>query len=190
MSKGAPSPIHVVGFSGSLRRNSYNTALLRNAQEMLPEGMTLETVELGALPLYNPDLEVGGAMPEPVQEFRSRLAAADALLIATPEYNYSVTAALKNAIDWASRSPSPLRQKPVAIAGVSTGTLGTVRAQQHLRQMLLHSDAYTLNNPQVYVGQARERFDAQGRLVEENSRKFLADLLVALADWTRRLRHG
>jgi chromate reductase len=178
---------HVVGFSGSLRAGSYNSALLRNAMELVPTGMTIEIVSLADIPLYNADVEAQG-MPAAVQTFREHLAAADALLIATPEYNYSVPGVLKNAIDWASRGPnSPLTYKPLAMMGAG-GRFGTLRAQLHLRQIVLHNNMYPLNNPQVTVTRAWENFDSEGRLTDERSRKALQELLEALASWTQRLR--
>jgi len=180
--------IHVLGISGSLRRGSYNTGLLRAASELLPEGMTLQTFDLSSIPLYNDDVRALG-YPKPVQEFRDRIAAADALLIATPEYNYSIPGVLKNAIDWASRPPDPpLDAKPVAMMGASTGNFGTVRAQMHLRQVCVYCDMFLLNRPEVLVMRAQEKFDANGRLVDETTRGFVRDLLVALADWTRCLQ--
>ncbi len=151
------SPIRVLGFSGSLRKGLYNTALLRAASELLPEGMTLGIFDLSPIPLYNGDVEVAGA-PESVQNFKARIAAADALLIATPEYNYSIPGVLKNAIDWASRPPkdSPLNGKPLAMMGAG-GLLGTVRAQMHLRDILLHNNVLVLNKPEVYVARAAEK---------------------------------
>jgi chromate reductase len=179
-------PIHVVGISGSLRQNSHNTRLLRAAQELLPHGMTLEIVDLSGIPMFNADAEK--PFPEPVAEFRSRLAQADALLIATPEYNASITAALKNAIDWASRSPrQPFFGKPVAVIGASTGNFGTLRAQLHLRQILTHVGALTLAKPEVLVARAEQAFNAQGKLVDEAARGFLRDLLAALEVWTRQV---
>jgi len=180
--------IHVLGISGSLRRGSYNTALLRAALELLPEGMTLETFDLSSIPLYNDDVRALG-YPEPVRKFRDRIAAADALLIATPEYNYSIPGVLKNAIDWASRPPNPpLDGKPVAIMGASTGNFGTVRAQMHLRQVCVYCNMLPLNRPEVLVMRARDKFDANGRLVDETARGFIRDMLLALADWVQRLR--
>lgn len=181
-------PIHVLGFSGSLRKGSFNTALLRVAQEVLPENLSLEIFDLSALPLYNTDLEVSG-VPDAVRDFKSRIAAASALLIATPEYNYSVPGVLKNAIDWASRPPkdSPLTSKPIAIMGAG-GMLGTVRAQMHLRQILLHNGTFVLNKPEVYVTKAFERFDKQGRLLDESVRQRVHDLVAALQAWTLRLQ--
>ena len=180
--------IHVLGISGSLRKDSHNTALLRAASELLPKGMTLEIFDLSAIPLYNDDVRVVG-YPKPVQEFRGRIAASDALLIATPEYNYSISGVLKNAIDWASRPPDPpLDGKPVAIVGTSTGNFGTVRAQMHLRQICVYCNMFPVNRPEVLVMRAQEKFDANGRLTDETARGFLRDLLLALADWTQRVR--
>lgn len=178
--------LRVLGISGSLRKASYNTALLRAAAELLPPGMTLETFDLSPLPMFNQDFEK--PFPEPVVEFRSRVTQADALLIATPEYNSSVSGALKNAIDWATRSrQQPLKAKPVAIMGASTGNFGTVRSQVHLRQILMHVGALPLGKPEVLVARAEQAFDAEGKLIDEAARGFLRDLLVALADWTRRV---
>ncbi len=181
--------LHVLGISGSLRKGSYNTFLLRAAAELLPPGETLETFDLAPLPIFNADYEK--PFPEPAVIFRERLAQADALLIACPEYNSSITGALKNAIDWASRSPqSPLIGKPVAIVGASTGNFGTVRAQLHLRQILTHVGALTVPKPEVLIARAEKVFDADGNLVDEAARGFLRDLLIALADWTRRVSRG
>ena len=180
--------IHVLGISGSLRKGSYNTRLLTAASELLPEGMTLETFDLSPIPLYNDDVRVAG-FPKPVQQFRERIAAADALLIATPEYNFSIPGVLKNAIDWASRPPDPpLNGKPVAIMGASTGNFGTARAQMHLRQVCVFCNMFPLNKPEVLLMHAQEKFDANGRLTDETARGFIRDLLLALIDWTRRLQ--
>jgi chromate reductase len=180
--------IHVLGISGSLRKGSYNSALLNAASELLPEGMTLEKFDLSSIPFYNEDVRALG-YPKAVQEFRDRLAAADAVLFATPEYNFSIPGVLKNAIDWASRPPDPpLNGKPVAIMGASTGNFGTVRAQMHLRQVCVFCNMFPLNRPEVLVMRAREKFDSGGRLVDETARGFIRDLLAALADWTRRLQ--
>jgi chromate reductase len=179
--------IHVLGFSGSLRKKSMNTAMLRAAQELRPEGMQLEVFDLAPLPFYNGDVEALG-FPEPVAAFRSRLAAADALLIATPEYNYSITGVLKNALDWASRGPnSPLFDQPVAMMGAGGGA-GTALSQMHLRQICVHNNMHPLARPQVLLARARDRFDVDGNLVDEEARQRIRELLAALAVWTRRLR--
>lgn len=180
------NPLHILGISGSLRKDSYNSMLLEAAAELMPPGMSLEIFDLADLPMYNPDDEK--PFPQAVLEFRTRLAQADAVLIATPEYNSSISAALKNAIDWASRPPKqPLNGKPVAIMGASTGNFGTLRAQLHLRQILTHVGALPLGKPEVLVGRAEQAFDADGYLVDKVARGFLRDMLAALAEWTERV---
>lgn len=181
-------PLRVVGIAGSLRAGSFNKAALRAAVELAPEGMTIEIAEIGDLPLYNDDVRTQG-YPPPVQRLRDQLTAADALLLVTPEYNYSVSGVLKNAIDWASRPPNQAFEgKPVAIMGASGGLLGTARAQYHLRQMLVFLNAYPVNKPEVMIGQAAQKFDDDLKLTDEPTRKFVAALLVSLAAWTRRLQ--
>ena len=182
--------IRVLGISGSLRRGSFNTAALRAARELMPTGMELEIYEgLREIPPYDDDLRQGQGYPSAVAELRARIKAADALLIATPEYNYSVPGVLKNAIDWASRPPEqPFDGKPIAIMGASPGALGTARAQYHLRQMFVFLNGMVLNRPEVMTAQAGTRFDAEGRLTDEKTREFVQALLVALKDWTERLR--
>jgi len=178
-------PLLVLGISGSLRKASYNTALL-HAAVLMPPGMMLEVFDLSPLPMFNQDFEK--PFPEAVVAFRDKLAQADAILIATPEYNSSITGALKNALDWASRSPQPpLQGKPAAIMGASTGNFGTLRAQLHLRQILTHVGALPLGKPEVLVARAELVFDAKGKLVDAATRGFLWDLLVALAKWIQRL---
>jgi chromate reductase len=182
--------LNVLGISGSLRKGSYNTASLRAAQELAPPGMRIEIADIAALPLYNEDVKAAG-FPPPVQHLRQRIAAADALLFATPEYNYSMSGVLKNAIDWASRPPDqPFNDKPAAIMGASPGVTGTARAQYHLRQSCVFLNMHLVNRPEVMIGAAASRFDAEGRLTDEATRGFVLDLLVALAAWTARLRRG
>jgi chromate reductase, NAD(P)H dehydrogenase (quinone) len=173
--------IHIAALAGSLRKLSYNKGLLRAAQELLPEGVTLEILPLDDIPLFNQDVEELGD-PEPVKVFKDKIRRADALLIATPEYNYSVPGVLKNAFDWASRPPgqSVLTGKPVAIMGASPGRFGTVRAQLHLRQSLLYVNAQTLNKPEVMIPLAAQKYDAQGNLVDEETRAHIRALLQAL----------
>jgi chromate reductase len=177
----------VLGISGSLRRGSYNTAALRAALELLPEDMTLEIADIGEIPLYNEDVKQQG-FPPPAQRLRDRIGAADALLFATPEYNYSVSGVLKNAIDWASRPPdSPVIGKPVGIMGATPGLWGTLRAQYHLRQTCVFLNMLPVNKPEVFIAQAQTKFDAQGSLTDPTTRDIIAQLLVSLRDWTRRL---
>ncbi len=180
----------IVGLSGSLRKGSYNSAALRAAEALAPEGAVIEIAEIGDLPLYNDDVRAAG-YPGPVERLRRQIAEADAVLFVTPEYNYSVSGVLKNAIDWASRPPNqPFDGKPVAIMGASGGLFGTARAQYHLRQMLIFLNAYPVNKPEVMIGQAGGKFDAEGRLTDEATRKFVADQVVALRAWALRLRAG
>ena len=182
--------ISVLGFAGSLRKASFNRAVLRAAVELAPADMKLETFDLHGIPLYDGDVEAAG-LPDAVRRFREQIAAADALLIVTPEYNYSMAGVLKNAIDWASRPPDqPFRGKPVAMAGASMGGFGTARAQYHLRQTCVYLDMLPLNKPEVFIPAAHQKIDAQGRLTDEPSRAALRTLLEALVVWTRRLGRG
>ena len=184
--------IRVLAISGSLRTRSYNSALLRAAVELAPDGMEIDIHDgLGSLPFVNEDLGVVEA-PQPVMDLRRRVAEADALLIATPEYNYSVPGVLKNAIDWLSLPPSTscLRGKPVATVGASVGNFGTVRAQLALRPVWVATQARAIGKPEVHVARARERFDDAGRLVDKESRDLLADLLVELSALTHDVVHA
>ena len=181
--------LRVFGFAGSLRKASYNKMALRAAQELAPPGMTIETFDLEPIPMYNDDVRLQG-YPPPAEQFRARIKAADAVLIATPEYNHSIPGVLKNAIDWASRPPEqPFNGKPIALMGASPGALGTVRAQMHLRQCFVFLNGYVLAQPEVLIGNAPSRFDAEGKLTDEPTREFIRKLLDALAAWTRRLRN-
>lgn len=181
------SVIHILGFSGSLRQSSYNTRLLHLAAERLPTHATLEIFDLAPLPLYNQDLEDAGR-PQVVQEFRGKIDQADALLIASPEYMHSITGALKNALDWASRGPSsPLNQKPTAIMGAG-GRFGTVRAQMHLRQILTSSNTPVLARPDLHIIGAHRAFDEDGNLIDEVAYKQLGDLVNALVEWVTKIK--
>lgn len=183
-----PASIHVVAISGSLRRASYNSAALRAARDVMPDGMTMEIVGIGALPLYNEDARVDGD-PASVIALRERIATAHAILIATPEYNFSVPGVLKNAIDWISRVPElPFNDKPLGIIGASTGILGTGRAQYHLRQMAVFLNMHVMNKPEVFIARAQEKFDADGRLTDDRTREFLRTFMAAFAVWARRMR--
>ncbi len=184
----AEERLRVLAIAGSLRRGSYNRGVLRAAKDLAPEGLELESFDLSMIPLYDGDVEKQG-FPPSVQELRERIRAADAVLIATPEYNYSVPGVLKNSIDWASRPPDqPFRDKPVAIVGATPGGFGTTRAQHHLRQSFVFLNARVLSRPELLIAGAAEKFDADGRLVDEKTRKLLGELLLALGAWTRRLR--
>jgi chromate reductase len=184
----SPRPLRILAFAGSLRAASYNKMLLRAAVELAPAGMEIEIFDIGGIPLFNEDVEAAGTPPA-VEAFRDAIRRADALLIATPEYNHGVPGVLKNAIDWASRPPrkSPLAGKPAALVGASPGMTGTARAQTQLRASFVFTDTPALPQPEVLVFRAHEKFDADGRLTDEPTRVFVGRLLAALADWTTRL---
>ena len=179
--------INVLAICGSLRAGSYNRAALHTAIELKPPGMTIETAEIGSIPLYNEDVRAQG-FPPPVETLRRQVAAADALLFVTPEYNYSIPGVLKNAIDWASRPPDqPFAGKPVAIMGAAAGMAGAARAQYDLRRCCVYLDMHPINKPEVLIGQAQTKFDAEGRFTDEVGRGLIRDLLVALEAWTRQI---
>lgn len=184
----ANSEINVLGISGSLRKDSYNTAALRAAMELTPAGMRIEAADIADIPLYNDDVRLQG-WPTPVARLREQVRAADALLFVTPEYNYSMPGVLKNAIDWVSRPPEqPFAGKPAAVMGASPGRFGTARAQYHLRQSMVFLDVRLLNRPEVMIGGCDKLFDAEGRLTDEPTRDYIRKLLQALQDWTLQLR--
>ncbi|WP_108660017.1 NADPH-dependent FMN reductase [Acuticoccus kandeliae] len=184
-SSGADAPIRVLGLSGSLRKGSFNTALLNAAVELAPEGMKVEPFDLSEIPMYNDDVRVAG-YPESVAALRAAMTEADAIIMSSPEYNRSVPALLKNAIDWASRPPSqPFDGKPVAIMGASRGALGAAFANHHLRQILVVLNGVVLAGPEVMVGGSADKFDEAGRLIHEPTREFLAAHLKRLAALVR-----
>jgi len=179
--------ISVLAFAGSLRRKSYNRALVRAAREVGPPDVEITTFALDGIPLFNQDVEAEG-FPERVRELHEAIAASDALLIATPEYQHGIPGVLKNAIDWASRPPrrAAILRKPVAIMGATPGMWGTARAQTQLRQALVYNNCPMVLKPEVMVSNAGDRFDDEGRLTHGATRKFIVQLLEALADLTRR----
>jgi len=172
--------ITILGIVGSLRKDSYNRAAIRAAQELVPEGVVLKAIDLHGIPIFDQDDEM--TPPASVQEFKRQILAADAILFATPEYNYSVPGGLKNAIDWASRpySHSAWQGKPAAVMGASPGAMGTARAQYHLRQILVTLNMPTVNQPEVMISDAAQRFSHDGRLTDEATREIIKRLLVAL----------
>lgn len=172
------STLTLLGLCGSLRKRSLNAALLRTVAETLPpEARLIEYTGLGDIPLFNSDL----GEPEAVTALKSAIREANGLVIATPEYNYSIPGVLKNALDWASRpQPSPLRGKPVGIIGCAQGMSGTMRAQYHLRQILVFSDSPTLNQPEVLIPRAHERFDQDGKLTDESTRELVRKFGAAM----------
>ena len=184
-------PLTFLGIAGSLRRASYNRGLIRAAIDLAPVGSRVIAFDLAGIPMFNADVE-GEADPAAVLDLKHAIAAADALLIATPEYNHCVPGVLKNAIDWASRPArrSVLTGKPVAIMGASTGRGGTARAQAHLRDGLAYTNGFVLPLPEVLVDLASDKFDGGGNLTDRGTQEEVRDLLVSLAAWTRRLHQS
>jgi chromate reductase len=181
-------PVKILGFVGSLRKGSYNKTLMRAAVELKPEDATIEVFDLEGIPPFNQDLE--RQPPQIVKEFKAKIREADALLIASPEYNYSVPGVLKNAIDWASRpyGDNAFEGKPVAIMSASIGSLGGARAQYHLRQSFIFLDMHPLNRPEVMMPFAQDNVDANGNVTNEHTRQLIRELLEALVQWTRKLK--
>lgn len=180
--------ITILGFAGSLRKGSFNKALLRAALELAPAEAKVEIFDLEGIPLFNQDLE--SQPPQRVKEFKQKIKAADAILIATPEYNYSIPGVLKNAIDWASRpyGDNSFEGKPVAIMSASGGMLGGSRAQYQLRQTLVALDMHPLNRPEVMVASAHEKIDQNGKVTEAKTREKIKELLEALVQWAKKLQ--
>lgn len=178
----------MLGFSGSLRKGSFNKALIRAASEVVPEDVVLEVFDLEGIPPFNQDLEMHP--PLKVKEFKQKIRNADAILISTPEYNYSISGVLKNALDSASRpyGDNSWEGKPVAIMSSSTGALGGMRAQYHLRQCFVFLDMHPINKPEVWLPRAADKIDADGKLTDEDTRKRIRELIQALAAWARKLQ--
>ena len=181
------NPIRILGIAGSLRRQSYNRGALAAAAELVPDGATVEIFDLDGIPGFNQDDEKNP--PAKIVEFKRRIREADAILFVTPEYNYSIPGVLKNAIDWASRpyGDSAWNGKPAAIMGASMGAIATARAQYDLRKMMVFLNMFPINQPEVMIGNAGEKFDEQGNLTDEKTRDFIRQLLQNLIDWTRRV---
>ena len=183
------SAVRVLGFAGSLRKASLNRALLRAAVELAPPGLTIDTFDLASVPLYNGDVEADGDPPG-VAAFKQAIGEADAVLFVTPEYNHGVPGVMKNALDWASRPPrgAPLGGKPVGIIGASPGQTGSARGQSQLRQAFEFTNSYCMPQPEILVFRAHEKFDAEGKLTDEATAKYLRGYLEALMAWTRRFK--
>jgi chromate reductase len=179
--------MNVLGISGSLRQGSYNTMALRAAQKLAPAGMTITQADISRIPFYNDDVRLAGE-PVAVAEFKEQVRAADALLIVSPEYNFSVPGVLKNVLDWMSRPPAPpFDGKCVAIMGASTGPVGTARGQYALRKILVYMNTFTVNKPEVFISNAQAKFNAQGELTDETTAKFITDLLTSLQNLKKRV---
>jgi chromate reductase len=181
--------VDILGFAGSLRKGSFNKSLLRAAKELVPKGAKLEIFDLAEIPVFNQDFE--NKPPEIVKEFKAKIKAADAILIVTPEYNYSIPGVLKNAIDWASRpyGDNAFEDKPVALMSASSGMLGAARAQYHLRQTFIFLNMHAVNRPEVIVTFADEKIDEKGNVIDEKTKEKIKELLKALVAWTKRLQN-
>jgi chromate reductase len=182
--------IKILGIAGSLRKGSFNRMALKAAQGLVPAGAMLETLDLPDLPGFNQDNEK--TPPAAVTELKAKIRAADAILLVTPEYNYSVPGVLKNAIDWAARpyGDSAWKGKPVAIMGASVGVLGTARAQYHLRQVLVFLDMPAVSQPEVMIAGAASKFDANGNLTDAVAKDLIGKLLVGLCELAKRYGAG
>lgn len=180
--------LKVLGVCGSLRKASFSMAALRACKELMPAGMSMTIAQIGEIPMYNQDIFDAG-IPQPAKRFYDDVAAADGVLIATPEYNFSVTPLLKNAIDWVSKMPNqPFNNKPIALFSASQGPLGGARVQYELRKILVQLWGLVLPRPEVFIGAAPTKFDKDGKLTDETTRKFLADLLAGFKPWIERMR--
>jgi chromate reductase len=181
--------VKILGIAGSLRKGSFNKAALRSAVSLTPRNVTLETFDISSFPLFNQDEE--NNPPGVIWQFKEKIRAADAILFATPEYNYSVPGVLKNAIDWASRpaGDNTWEGKPVALMSASIGMIGGARAQYHLRQMFVYLNMYPLNRPEVIIPYAAEKFDSAGNLIDQHTKEKIQELLKALSAWTVQIRY-
>jgi chromate reductase len=182
--------VKIIGFSGSLRLGSFNTAALRAVQEVAPADAEIEIYDISGFPPFNQDED--SPPPQMVADLKAAVRAADAVIFSSPEYNYSVPGHLKNVIDWASRpyGDSAWDGKPALIMGASIGAVGTARMQYHLRQIMVFLNMHPLNKPEVMIGTAQDKFDGEGKLTDESTREYLKQAVEALVHWTRRLRSG
>ncbi len=181
-------PIRILGFAGSLRKNSFNKLLLEAAAKLLPASAQLELFDISSIPLYNQDTEVLG-VPEAVKTFKDKIESVDALLIATPEYNHSYPGVLKNAIDWASRpyGHNSFDGKPVAVISAGPGMFGGIAAQDQLKQVLLALNMHLVTQPAIIVASAHQKFDSDGNLTDSDTKRFMEQLLANLVDLARKL---
>ena len=178
----------ILGLAGSLRKDSLNKGLIRAALELAPENMEIEDYTINNIPLYDEDLRASES-PKAVIELKEKIRSSDGLLIATPEYNYSIPGVLKNAIDWVSRPPaeSPLNNKPLAIMGATGGLSGTIRAQLHLRQIAVFTNMIVMNKPEILIPKAGDKFDKEGNLTDESTLEHIKKFLIEYAKWIERV---
>ena len=182
------SEFKILAISGSLRKGSYNTAALRVAQEVAPAGVTIEIADISDIPMYNDDIRNEG-YPASATRLRKQIAAADAIMFAIPEYNYAVSAPLKNAFDWVSRPPDqPMNMKAVALISASGGPLGGVRGQYAMRHMLISTNSFCVNVPQVVIGSAQTKFDENGKFNDQMGRDLIKQLVESLVKLAKQLR--
>jgi len=177
----------ILGISGSLRKGSYNSGALRAAVELCPDGAEIEVFDIAPIPPFNQDEDQDP--PAIIREFKEKILAADAIVFATPEYNYSIPGVLKNAIDWASRpyGQSAWEGKPAAIMGASIGGIATARAQYDLRKMMVFLNMFPINRPEVMIGNCSDRYDEQGKLIDEPTRAIIKEMLEKLIAWTKKI---
>jgi chromate reductase, NAD(P)H dehydrogenase (quinone) len=178
--------MHILAVSGSYRKGSYNLALLEEAKRLIPDTVSLEIFDVSKFPLFNKDIERDA--PLNVVNFKEKIRASDAILIATPEFNYSVSAVLKNALEWGNRPDNSWEGKPAAIISAATGVRGGVRAQLHLRHIMVDLNLYALNEPELFVGNAREAFDSDMKLQNESAKLALSKLLQSLVNWAAKIK--
>jgi chromate reductase, NAD(P)H dehydrogenase (quinone) len=179
--------LKILGISGSLRKGSYNSGALRAAVELCPDGAEIEVFDIAPIPPFNQDEDQDP--PAIIREFKEKILAADAIVFATPEYNYSIPGVLKNAIDWASRpyGQSAWEGKPAAIMGASIGGIATARAQYDLRKMMVFLNMFPINRPEVMIGNCSDRYDEQGKLIDEPTRAIIKEMLEKLIAWTKKI---
>lgn len=176
--------IKVIGFAGSLRKGSYNKMLLKNVQQLFPNDMELEIIDIPDIPIYNYDIQAAHGIPASVIEIGEKIRNAHAVLIATPEYNYGVPGGLKNFIDWISRIENqPLRGRVLGMMGATTGLGGTIRAQVALRMIAVFVESCVMAKPEIYVTKAGDKFDKEGNLIDEATKKVLEKYIEKLKEW-------
>ena len=180
--------LKVLGVCGSARKASLSMAALRACKELAPAGLSISIANIGDIPMYNQDVFDAG-IPQPAKRFYDEIAAADGVLIATPEYNFSLPPLLKNAIDWVSKMPKqPFDNKPIAVFSASQGPLGGARVQYDVRKILVQLWGLVLPRPEVFIGAAQTKIDAQGKITDEATKKFLTDLMAGFKTWIERMQ--